>query len=238
MIRIDLLPQKPKPTASSRVLQIPWTRIGVGSFAVGGILSLGILLANQLQAQQLDRLNRQWEQLQPKVRRLDQTEGAIRALQNRTKVRQMLKSPEAQWAPRLNLLSNAIVSQLWFRRLKIEIPPPPKPVKEPFPAAKGAAKKSVAGTAKGPTAKPSATLPADSGVPPIQKPTAPLLVLEGSALMVSSGGAPVSRYMQRLKEQPEFSRWFRGVELKSAQQRQVQQEQVSDFVVLLYPTGS
>jgi hypothetical protein len=136
----------------------------------------------------------------------------------------MLKAPEAQWSPRLNLLSNAIVSQLWFNRLKIEIPPSPQPERASVLPVKGSAKKPVIPPTQG-SAAPS--------------PGSPVLVLEGSALMVSSGGAaPVSRYLQRLKEQPEFARWFRNVELKSAQQRQVEQEQVTDFVILLHPTGS
>jgi len=41
-----------------------------------------------------------------------------------------------------------------------------------------------------------------------------------------------------LKKHPEFNRWFKGLELKSMEQSQIKQEQISDFMINLYPTGS
>lgn len=211
MIRIDLLPHTAEEEAASVLFDIPWKSIGMGLLAFCISASLGLTLVRQLQGHALHRLKRDWNGLQPKLRQLEATETAIRALQNRAKVHQMLKAPEAQWAPRLNLLSDSLVSQLWFTALRFEAP-----------------KKSGKAPQR-PAEKPKSEPPT---------PAAPALILEGSALVGAAGvGAPVSRYLQRLKGQPVFSQWFREVELKSVQQRQVQQEQVSDFVMAFYPTG-
>lgn len=228
MIRVNLLPHPTGEPSASVLADFPLKSVGILLliFCIGASAILAV--AGQLQAGALRRLTAQWQDLQPQLRQLEATEAAIRALTNRAKVHQMLKAPEAQWAPRLNLLSDSIVSQLWFTSLRFE---PPKPVKSALPAAavpKAVPPKSAKASSK-PPAKPNPE-------PMVQPPVT--LVLEGSALVATAGaGAPVSRYLQRLKEQPAFSKWFREVELKSVEQRQVQQEQVSDFVMAFHPTG-
>lgn len=229
MIRIDLAPHPIQETTDvSPLTHIPWKSVGIllSVFCVGSSVVLGVF--NQLQARTLRQLSSDWQTLQPRIKQLEATEAAIRALANRAKVHQMLKAPEAQWAPRLNLLSDGIVSQLWFTSLRFETVKPEKSVAVAVPPSEGSRK------------KPGKSSPKSSEKTKVEEKlsSTPALVLVGSALVASTGGgSPVSRYLQRLKAQPAFSQWFREVELKSVQQRQVQQEPVSDFVITLYPTG-
>ena len=63
--------------------------------------------------------------------------------------------------------------------------------------------------------------------------------VEGSTLASSAaspGSAPISRFLQRLKEHQEFSHRFREVELQSVEQRQIAGEEVVDFSILFTPT--
>ncbi|MBI3615493.1 MAG: hypothetical protein HY211_03135 [Candidatus Omnitrophica bacterium] len=219
MIRINLLPPIGR-RAIPQFGQMPWKLIGRRTLTVVVSISCLLLLANGLHAWTLGRLTAQWNRIQPEWNRLQRTQGVLRALQNRTTLQKTLKASEAQWAPRLNLLSNALVSQLWFSSLEFKTtvahPNPTAPVQKPKPGApKGAASKN-----------------------PPPPPAVPMLILKGSAFVTETGaGSPVSRYLQRLKEQPDFKRMFRTVELKSVEQRQVHEEQVSDFEMLFFPEG-
>ncbi len=67
------------------------------------------------------------------------------------------------------------------------------------------------------------------------------LRLEGSALVGSAAesdsSGQVTKLLQHLKEQPGFHQWFSDVQLESVQHRQIQNEDLVDFVLLLTPTG-
>ena len=249
-----------RQAALSWVFLLPWKKVGMGVAAFVGLTSCLLLLSNGLQGRTVARLNARWQVLQPERTQLDRVQSGLLALKNRATVLKGLKAPEAQWAPRLNLLCDALVSQLWFSSLQFgpadivmeQLSPKGKgaAAKKPAPA-KGSAenpqesKKSTAKKSAPPkpalnekdqAARKSAPKKGEEGKPP--PPAPPLLLLKGSAFVSAQGaGAPVSRYLQHLKEHPEFKHWFRSLELKSVEQRQIQQEQVSDFVIALYPTG-
>ncbi len=219
MIRINLLPKEAQGSASSLlVLGLPWkliSRAVIGGVVIG---SVGLLVTNQIHARTLVMLTAEWNHLQPERAKLEQNQEALKALQNRTSILKALKEPEAQWAPRLNLLSDALVSQLWLIYLEFDL--------------------TNDSSTKPATAAGSPAVPPKNPAAKTSSKTATLLTLKGSAFVTDTGsGAPVNRYLQRLKEQPEFRRWFRNVELKSVEQRQIHQEQVSDFEILLTPEG-
>ena len=215
MIRINLLPPSVR-RSTLQLGQLPWKSIGKG--AIGLVVGISVLLlaSNGLHALVLGRLAGDWKRLQPEWSQMERTQGILRALQNRTALHKTLKAPEAQWAPRLNFLSDALVSQLWFTSLEYKLAPAAAPAKPSAPT------------------KLKSKAKAKSPPPP---PPAPTLILKGSAFVTQAGGSPVGRYLQRLKEQPDFKRWFRDVELKSVEQRQVYEEQISDFEMAFSPRG-
>ena len=189
MIRINLLPPELRAAQTRRQVSLPWRLWAKGALAFGIGISCWLLISNQLHAYGLKRLNAEWQRLQPDRARFEQAQESYQRLKKRAEVLSSVKASETRWAPRLNLLSDALVSEVWFRSLEYA-----------------------------------------QGQP---------LRLEGSALVDSSGDsrAQVTQFLQRLKEQPEFHKWFRDVELKSVEHRQVRQEEIVDFTLLLSPTG-
>ncbi len=252
MIRINLLPggsQKRTLRKSdlSWLAILPWRTMGIVALGLLGFYSGVLLVSNRFNAWSLSRLNAQWDSLRVERSRLEQSQLALRALQNRAAVLKTLKSTEAQWAPRLNLLSDALVSKLWFTSLSFQ---PSYAIEEAAsvttlhkkrPAQKKSASKDKSASKKKATSERQKKVKASKDQVEEPKKTErnrPLLLLTGSALAASEGeGAPVSRYLHRLKEQPEFRRWFQGLELKSVEHGKIQQEEVSDFVIALYPKG-
>lgn len=212
MIKVNLLPaQVKRAQVALSLAALPWPQIGK---TLGGLLalySIWLVVDGQRQANTLRRLQAQWEELQPQWLKWKEVDAAFRALQNRAAVFQSLKAPEAQWAPRLNLLSDVLVSGLWFTQLRYRATP--------------SSRETEMGMS-----------PDD---PQTQAtPLTPLLELRGSALSASKEvAAPVSRYLQRLREHPEFHRWFKSLELKTVEHRQIDQYEVTNFEMVLAPTG-
>lgn len=189
MIRINLLPPEARKTAAGQKVSIPLRPIGLGAGGFVALLTVGLVVGNVWNAGRLSRLQQEWDQLQPQKAGLEQKQMLLKALQGQAGVLEQVKAPKGRWGPRLNLLSDAVVSQVWFTGLLIA---PGQPVR-----------------------------------------------LEGSALVSGSGesGAAVTKFLQRLKEQPGFHDWFSAVELQTVEHRQIGQEDVVDFAVLLTPTG-
>ncbi|MBI3318312.1 MAG: hypothetical protein HYZ90_04075 [Candidatus Omnitrophica bacterium] len=206
-LRLNLMPTS-EQAARSVIPDLPWREIGMAAGALLFLYSSWTILAQRVQSRQLARLLAEMETLAPQRSEFEKVQTALRALQNRSNVMKGLKAAQAQWAPRLNLLSDALVSDLWFTHLRFGL--------------------AQTGEASG---QPEA--PEMSPAPP----AGPLLLLQGSALVGGEGKpAAVSRFLQRLKEHPEFSRWFSGMELKGVEQRRVGQEEVSDFLLALTPS--
>lgn len=185
MIRINLLPPETRrrKVASAQVV-VPWRSLGMGSAALLAFVSGCLPVSNKLQANALDRLTSQWEAMAPQQARLEETQAALAALTTRARKLQEIHSQESKWAPRLNLLSDALVANLWFRRMTV---------------------------AEDRTMR-----------------------LEGSALGGGTG-APVSRFLMRLKEHPDFSRWFRELTLGGLEHQEIKGEEVVEFTLFLAP---
>ena len=213
MIKINLLPPGARPSSVRSVGVFPWKKVGA---PLGGLVvfySLWLLGAYQMDSGSLTRLNAEEESLKPQKAQIQKAEAALRALQNRAAVLQGLKVPQVQWAPRLNLLSDSLVGQLWFSALSYE--PSVVLQKEPPASKEAAAKKGSVSPGR-----------------------IPVLRLEGSAFVAADEkSSPVSRFLQRLREHPEFRQRFSGLELKSVEHRKVKEQEISDFVITLSPTA-
>ena len=191
MIRINLLP--PKQAGKRGKLRLPLSGsgrlLGIGGGGAIAIFSLLLWVVTGVQARSFHRLQSERESMEAQRPRVEESRKALDQLQKRWEAIEGLKSPAARWAPRLNLLSDAVVPRLWFTSLHWS-----------------------------------------RGEP---------LQLRGSALTVASrgeNGVPVSRFLQRLKSHPDFSRWFQKADLESVQHRQVRDEEVVDFSIQLVPT--
>lgn len=229
MIRLNLLPPEARKAAGSSQLAalaaLPWRQIGIGVLALLVGVSAALAVSAQRQKAQANRLSAEWDSLQAGKVRLDQAQAALQALRNRDSVLKSLKAPEGQWAPRLNLLSDSIVVGLWFRGLLFRV----TQVTEISQFVKEEASNLGLGDFGVPT-EPSGEESSAAFRPQV--------LLRGFSLVTAKGaGSPVSRFLQRLKENPQFSRWFTGVELMDVSHMEVGKQEVSEFAIILYPTG-
>ncbi len=247
MIKINLLPPTVRQArGAARVLALPWRQIGMGLAAVIVLYSLGLLAFNFFQNKTLARLVAEWEGLQPQRMAFEQRQAVLDTLQNRSSAIRSMKSKEAKWAPRLNLLSDALVRNLWFSHMVAMN----LPKSETVGFLQKELKDFVTGNLPGfsedgnlmglpgtETLSSSPTNP--SGGTPAPQPQKFILLLGGNALVEGKDPtAPVTRFLQKIKEHPEFSRWFTAVELKDIFHQQVGREDTSGYILLLYPTGS
>lgn len=206
MIRINLLPKMFQESPLSSAASLPSLRIaGIVVLSFLAVYSVWLFVVNRLESMSLAKLTVEWNALQVQQPHLEQMEALVQ-----------LKGPEARWAPRLNLLSDALAPRVWFTSLKLGEVKPSLVTNAP-PRGKG-------------------------GVPvrsPVQVKEPASLLVKGSALAADAEGeVAVNRFLQQLKEHPEFNRWFRGLELKGYEQRQIHEEEVVDFSIVLYPTGT
>lgn len=233
MITLNLLPSGRRANVfPTWWKQLPWKKLATVAGVLLAVWSAWVLVAAQSQARSLARVRAEWEGLGPEQIKLERIRKDLDALQKRVSILKWLQAPEGQWAPRLNFLSDGVVSDLWFTLFNFSTTP--KGDLEEFLRAEG-------------MPMPDLSLPPGVQTPSDQsgEPAAPLagwkpfIMLAGSALVSGKGaeGPPVTRFLERLKDHPEFGRWFSGVELKGIRHRQVKSEEVSDFVIFLYPTG-
>lgn len=229
MIRLNLLPPGVGARAAAFPLaDLPWRPIGFGALILLILYSGWIFFQNRILSAKVDRLTAEWETLQPRRAQIDQTQAALQALQNRETVLKTFKSPEGQWAPRLNLLSDCIVADLWFSGLLFRTTESAEItsfLKGEFP------------NMQFPDFEPQQALNPDGT--PVEPSAAwrPQVLLRGFSLVTPKEGSPISRFLKRLSEHPEFSRWFSGTELRDVGHSQVEQQEISEFALLLYPTG-
>ncbi len=189
MIQINLLPPEMRVAARGSAVQLPWRRIGLRVAGLAMLISVVLPLNNGLRAHRLERLRGEWKALQPQREKLTQVQNSLQSLTRQAEVLRGVKAPQAKWSPRLALLADALVPQVWLTHLEY------------------AQEKN--------------------------------LRVKGSALvgLAGDGSGQVTQFMQHLKERPEFHQWFDNVELESVQHRQIQNEEIVDFVLLLTPTG-
>lgn len=118
MIRINLLPPEMRKAAGLQKISVPWRSLGIGALVVWVTASALLGLTVVWQGRTLARLHAEWNQLEPEKTQLESVRQAVQALQQRNEIITLTKGPEGKWAPRLNLLSDAAVPQLWFTSLK------------------------------------------------------------------------------------------------------------------------
>lgn len=232
MIKINLLPPGTRSAAGRAMLAgLPWKKIGIGTAGLLVLYTGWVTVASARQSGRAARLSLEWEVIQPERIKLEEHQAALQALQNREAVLSRMKAPEGQWAPRLNFLSDVVVADLWFSALVLSGSSSAE-VQSMLP------EELKALSLPGLTAPEQSSEQMDASGMPLAPDWKPRLVLVGSALVTGKGeGAPVSRFLEKLKSHPDFSKWFTGVELKDVWHRPVGSEEVSDFVILLYPTG-
>lgn len=150
----------------------------------------------------------EWESLRVLRSQVTDARDRLQALERQVDSLARMRTTSVQWAPRLNLLSDAVVPGVWFTRLTVESVEPKLPVKGPPKP-------------KGPRAAP----------PPAAGRGLQLLVA-GTAVIPDRGEAsPLAALLRSVKQQPDFARWFDAVELKSVERRKVGPLDVSDFVL-------
>jgi len=154
------------------------------------------------------RVSAEWEALQATRSQVADGRARVEALERQAERLARARTERAQWAPRLNLLSDALVPGVWFTRLTLA------PVD-----AKVVAKAPL--KAKGARAEPP---------PPAGRCLE--LFVTGTALIPEGGEpSPLAALLRSLKQQPEFTRWFDAVDLKSVERRKAGPLDVSDFVL-------
>ncbi|MBI1953015.1 MAG: hypothetical protein HYS41_02705 [Candidatus Omnitrophica bacterium] len=241
MIKINLLPPDVRRTRRGPGVKVPWKAVGIGAGVCLLVYSGALFFFNQAQNRTLSRLTSEWQGLEPERARLEQRKQALLNLKNRASAVTSMKSPDAKWAPRLNLLSDALVRNLWFTAL-VGVKTPKS---ETMGFLQSELKDFVPGQIPG-FSEQGELLGLSPNTPEAgggaAQPAAEekfLVVLAGVALVEGKeSAAPVTRFLQRLKEHPDFSKWFTGVELKDVFHQQVGKEETSAFVILLYPTGN
>lgn len=239
-IRINLLPAgMRRPARPSPLAALPWKRIGTVAGGLALFITLFLFIGNMQRSRALARLMREWEELLPQRRQFQELQAALEAIRIREQAVLKLKAPQARWAPRMDLLSEMLVSSLWFQGMVLQMSREPQikrflteefsdlvpNLDQIYPEAG------------------SDAVPADPNAP--QDPNAPAealwqprLWLRGAALVKGgSEGAPVRRFIERLKQNAAFSEWFSGLELQDVGHEERGAYEVSEFILVLYPTG-
>ncbi len=264
MIRINLLPSGVRKSRSPLRVSVPWLEILILIVAVTAVYSGWILVSSQVQGRKLKRLTDQWEKMKSERTKVETTEAALRAFENREAILKEIKSPQSQWAPRLNILADSIVAKLWFTSLEYkpeeasdedaeggkkkrvkrksgdkagESPQASKKAESKKKKKKESSKRSGKESAgkEGKSKKPSSRQGQGQAVASVPPPA---LILKGASFVAEQGnGAAVNRYIQNLEQHPDFKLLFKGLKLKTIEHRQIQKEEVSDFTLELYLKG-
>ena len=119
MIRINLLPPEARKAAAGDKISIPLRPIGLGAGGFLALLTAVLIVGNLWNAGRLAKLRQEWDRLQPQKVGLEQKQAQLKMLQGQAGILGQVKAPQGRWAARLNLLSDAVVSQVWFTRLVV-----------------------------------------------------------------------------------------------------------------------
>ncbi len=118
MIQINLMPPELRAARRAGSLRVPWRPIGLAAAALAVLFSVVLPLTNFLRARSIDRLRGEWKTLEPQSRELEKVQKDFQQLKRQAEALQSVKAPQAQWAPRLSLLSEALVPQVWLTQLE------------------------------------------------------------------------------------------------------------------------
>lgn len=118
MIRINLLPEALRPRSAATWGRPEPRKIGYALLGGCFVFSAGLLGWNSLLAGREARLKAAARALRPQETRWQELNETLGSLRDRDLAFAELKSPQKRWAPRLNLLSDALVPGLWFTSLE------------------------------------------------------------------------------------------------------------------------
>ena len=119
MIKINLLPLEMIAVNSKReTVRVPWRGIGIAALIGVVGVSVWLPLENRRGSRSLGRLRAEYKEVESKKQRLTEVQQSVRQLQRQAEALRVVKNKQAQWAPRLALLSEALVPQVWLTRLE------------------------------------------------------------------------------------------------------------------------
>ncbi len=120
MFTINLLPESYRKTTATPLP--PLHRSPLVSVVVAIVLGLTILLAlvRQVRQMQLNHLNAQLQQLQPRRVEVDRLRVTLQKLRTQQTSFEGLHRGESVWARRLNTLSDATPEGIWFTTLSLD----------------------------------------------------------------------------------------------------------------------
>lgn len=229
MITINLAP--PAGSAAARWHLPPMTprQMILGAVAGLGVVTVGLMAWRQVQERALTRLTAEWDQLKTPRQELEAIRASVALLDRQDQRFKQLRTAGIRWAPCLNLLSDAMVSGVWFTRLTVE----------PSDAASGA----KAPAAKSPAKSATKTSPSRAKTKASsQKKTAPgptaRLVVSGVALVPAGEQvSPLGAMLDAVKRHPQFSTLFDQVEVKSAGRGKIGRQEVTEFTLVFDVKG-
>jgi len=226
MIEINLLPKElikqagaaaKKKTKKTEGLVVSVNKLKpAGLIAGASLLAVYILLfAGVLfQDKRFGNLSSQMEIHKPAVRNFQRLTGSLNLLNRESGVIDGLMHRRFLWARKLNSLSDSMVDNVWFTKLKLE-----KVVKT--------IKKSASRAASRRKQKPQPEAEV--------KRSEQTLIIEGTAISVDEEAtAVIGKFMQNLQENEAFSRDFDRIELGSITAKKIEKFDSKDFVLRCY----
>lgn len=224
MITINLFPADQRKARGWRLPSWTLRQAAIGT-AVGLGVMTGVLVLWRIGLEHANRrLSAEWATLEGTNRELDTGRERVTMLERQAISFRRLRATGVQWAPRLNLLSDAMVPGVWLTRLQVQSVE--VKAKRPKRAAKAGSEKGSGEQGKG--AKPAKSKKATQPQRIVQ------LSISGTALVPPGEEmSPLGALVQLLKRQPEFGKCFESVEISSVQRRKIGQLDVSDFVLQL-----
>ncbi|MBI4313355.1 MAG: hypothetical protein HY594_00920 [Candidatus Omnitrophica bacterium] len=218
MIEINLIP-------ADQRLRIP---LGIALFSPRRIAALGAVLCVAATAllgiwrigleKSYARMNAQWKTLETSRSEWEALRNRVAMLETQAEYMKQLRGRGLRWAPRLQLLSEALVPDVWLTELSIQ----PVDLKKEAKEAKKEEKKKLRDKSEKSKVKTQAR-------------NRKRVVVAGAALVPVSGvePSPISVYLQSFKKHPKFSQNFDGVEVKSVERQKIGTTDVSEFLLQL-----
>ena len=224
MIVINLFPANQRKATGWRLPSWTPKQVAIGAGIGLGVMTAALILWRVGLEQANRRLGVEWAKLESTKRDLDTEHERVAMLERQAMSFRRLRATGVQWAPPLNILSDAMVPGIWLTRLQVQS------VEVKAKRARRVAKASAekAGGEKGKETKASKD----------KRPSAPPAIIQlsvaGTALVPPGEElSPLGALVQSLKHQPDFAKYFEGVEISSVQRRKIGQLEVSDFVLQL-----
>ena len=118
MIRINLLPAELRPKRQAFSLQLPWKKLGIGAGVCAALITVWLPVSNGMRSRELERMSKDWQQSEPKRQRLVKVQQEFQSLKGRVESLSTVQAPQANWAPRLNLVSDAVAPQVWLTQME------------------------------------------------------------------------------------------------------------------------